>query len=100
MKSVTLAEAAGDLSALVREACAGETIVITQEGVPVANLVPAPTAPPEVDWEAHMDRLEREGLVTRGRGDTPDLKALAARLLNRPPTGGLDAVHDERDSGW
>ena len=100
MKSVTLADAARDLSSLVSAACAGETIVITQEGVAVANLVPAPAALPDVDWEAHMDRLEREGVITRGRGKTPDLKALAARLLNVPATGGLDAMFDERESGW
>lgn len=52
MKSVNLADAKARLSALVDEAKAGESVVITRHGKPVAQLVPLAKAKKPIDFEA------------------------------------------------
>lgn len=44
MKAATVADAKSHLSALLTEVEAGEDVVITRRGKPVAHLVPAPRA--------------------------------------------------------
>ncbi len=57
---VAIRELRATLTRFVERANAGEQIVVTDRGVPVARLVPA-------DHEALLDRLEREGRVTRAK---------------------------------
>jgi prevent-host-death family protein len=40
MKIVTISEAAGNLSRLIKKACEGEEIVISRGSIPVVRLVP------------------------------------------------------------
>jgi prevent-host-death family protein len=54
---VGIRELRADLSRWVKRARAGEEIVVTDRGKPVARLVPA-------DGERKIDRLIREGVVT------------------------------------
>jgi prevent-host-death family protein len=70
MRSVGIFEAKTHFSALVEAARDGETIVITRNGEPVAQMVPMPTG----DEEAHMamDRI----LSTRGK-----LRGISVREL-------------------
>lgn len=44
MKSATVADAKSHLSALLNDVEAGEDVVITRRGKPVARLVPEPTS--------------------------------------------------------
>lgn len=55
---VAISELRANLKSYVDRAKAGERIVVTDRGVPVARLVPA-------DHEELLDRLAREGAVTR-----------------------------------
>jgi prevent-host-death family protein len=96
MKRATITEAKNGLSALIDQVKAGETILITDRGVPVAYLSsPAPVE----DDEDRIARLERAGIITRGRGD-------ARWILERPPTPTLDGppvsdlVIEDREAGW
>lgn len=57
---VAISELRANLKAFVDRARAGERIVVTDRGLPVARLVPA-------DHEELLDRLEREGVVTRAK---------------------------------
>lgn len=95
MKAVTLTDAAHDLGALIDAVTAGETIVITEGGVPVANLV-APAAAETIDWEARLDRLERDGVVRRGTLGPPDPRILQPFPAGLRPAGVLQALLDER----
>jgi len=54
---VGIRELRADLSRWVKRARAGEEVVVTDRGKPVARLVP-------VDGERKIDRLIREGVVT------------------------------------
>ena len=56
--NVAISELRANLKAFLDRAKAGERIVVTDRGVPVAQLVPA-------DHEELLDRLAREGVVTR-----------------------------------
>jgi prevent-host-death family protein len=96
MKTATITEAKNGLSALIDRVKAGESVVITDRGRPVAVLEPVPEG---VDWDARIASLERRGLARRGTGKL-DLEALKA---GRPDVGDLDVVKmllEERESGW
>jgi len=69
---VAISELRANLKAFVERAKAGERIVVTERGVPVARLVAA-------DHEALLDRLEREGRVTRAK--RPKSRASKARRV-------------------
>lgn len=98
MKRATITEAKNGLFALIDQVRAGESILITDRGVPVARVEPATTGQPDDD-EGRLARLERAGITRRGRGD-------AGSILDRPPiqtTDGLGIsgyVLEERESGW
>jgi prevent-host-death family protein len=76
MMAVSITEAKNGLSALLDRVRAGETIVITDRGVPVARLEPA--AGRGDDDEGRLSRLERKGIIRRGKSGIPD-------VLRAPP---------------
>lgn len=55
---VAISELRANLKSYVDRARGGESVVVTDRGVPVARLVPA-------DHEELLERLAREGVVTR-----------------------------------
>jgi prevent-host-death family protein len=79
MRRATITETKNGLSALIDRVKAGETILITERGVPVARLEPTIAD----DDEGRLARLERAGIVRRGRGDP-------RWILDRPPTKTID----------
>jgi prevent-host-death family protein len=98
MNTATITEAKNRLSALIDLVRAGETVVITDRGVPVAHLVGAAGAPGDED-EARISRLERRGGIRRPTRGPLTKAELEDRLLGRPPTGVLDALLEERRDG-
>ena len=76
---------------------AGETIEITDRGIPVARL--EPVAPLGDDDEARLARLERAGLIRRGTGEVPR-EVLEERGPKLPPgLSGVDIIIEERRTG-
>ena len=63
MTTASISEAKAKLSALLDRVKAGETVTITDRGVPVAQIVPLNGAS-EVDWDARLER-DRADLVSR-----------------------------------
>lgn len=55
---VAISDLRANLKAYIERAAAGERVVVTDRGVPVARIVSA-------DHEELLDRLAREGVVTR-----------------------------------
>lgn len=94
MKTASVSETKAKLSALLDRVKAGETITITDRGVPVAQLVPLNGAD-EVDWDARLASLERRGLITRPKGK-PDLSWLLERPLPKFEESVLEALLEER----
>jgi prevent-host-death family protein len=98
MVTVSVTEAKNKLSALLARVKAGETVVITERGIPVARIEPAPSGAPEDD-EARLARLERKGIIRRGK------QPLSPEIFEkRPPAGGkksiVETVLEEREEGW
>lgn len=79
MATASISETKAKLSALLDRVKAGETVTITDRGVPVAQIVPLNGAE-EVDWDARMESLERRGLIRR-----PKKKLDVEAFLARPP---------------
>ena len=68
MKIATISKTRNSLSALLDRVRHGETILITDRNRPVARLEPvAATHGPGPD-EGRLARLERAGIIRRGRG--------------------------------
>lgn len=97
MKTATITEVKNGLSALIDRVKAGESIVVTDRGVPVAVIEPMSA---HVEVDDRLARLERAGIIKRGKGKVP------LELLRTPgptPKDGMsvvDAVIEERRSGW
>jgi prevent-host-death family protein len=94
--SVSIAELKARLSQYVRRARAGEVVVVTDRGHPVARLGPLEGA---VALEGHLAQLAGAGLIKR-----PTVP-LASTFLDQPrpadPEGrSLEIVLEERAGGW
>ena len=68
MQTTTVSRLKTSLSAYLRQVKAGETVVITERGRPIARLLPlaSPASVPE-----HLRDLEAQGLLKRGRKTLP-----------------------------
>jgi prevent-host-death family protein len=98
MVTVSVTEAKNTLSALLARVKAGETVVITERGIPVARIEPSASAAP-ADDEARLARLERKGIIRRAR------RPLSPEIFEkRPPAGTgksiVDTLLEERVEGW
>ncbi len=97
MKTATVTEAKNGLSALLDRVKAGESVVITERGVPVAVLEPAPG---RVDLGERIARLERTGAIR-----APRSRSGLERVLHTPPprldrdADAVAIVIEERESG-
>ena len=97
MKVAKVSELKASLSKYLARVKAGEEVIVTERGAPVAKLVPIP--PAEGDEEQRLERLEREGVIKRGRGKLP--KDFWDWPRPQDPEGlALKALLEERESGW
>lgn len=93
---IGVAELKARLSAYLDKVKAGEEVVVTEHGRPVARLVPVFSDAERSN--ARLQRLVRSGAVLPARGPMP-------AELHQPPAvrlrgaGVLDALLDERDDG-
>lgn len=96
-RTAAVSELKAGLSAYLARVKAGEEVVVTDRGTPVAKLVPIPaSAEPE---DERIRRLVREGVLRPPTGTLP------ADFWTRPrpadPEGLVrKAVLEERESGW
>lgn len=96
MASAAIFQLKSRLSQYLRRVKAGEEILVTERGVPIARLVPIGA---RGESQEGLRDLERQGLIRVGRGKLPknfwrlprgrDPRALARRALVK-----------EREEGW
>ena len=96
MKTASVSKLKASLSEYLKRVKAGEEVLVTERGRPIAKL--CPTSSSDVLPEHLMD-MERQGLLKRGSGKLPknfwdlprpkDPKALVRK-----------AVSQEREEGW
>jgi prevent-host-death family protein len=96
MKTAAIAELKAQLSRYLRHVRAGEEVLVTERGTPVARLVPI--APGDAKQDELAD-LERRGLIRRGSGKLP--ASFWKMPRPRDPRGLVRrAVTEERERGW
>jgi len=94
MTTASVSEAKAKLSALLARVKAGETVTITERGVPVAQLVPLNGAG-EGEWDARIESLARRGLIRLPK-EKLDVEAFLARPLAKSRESVLEALLEER----
>jgi prevent-host-death family protein len=94
MASASISEVKARLSALLDRVKAGETVTITDRGVPVAQIVPL-NGGSEADWDARLEKLERQGVIRRPKAKLPR-GWLSARPLPTFEGSVLEALLEER----
>ena len=97
MKRASITEVKNGLSALLDQVKAGETIIITDRGIPVARIVSDVGAD---DDDGRVARLLRDGVATTKGGPSPRDLILSPFPPGSKPSGVLDALLEERESGW
>jgi prevent-host-death family protein len=80
MISVGVGQLKASLSAYLARVKAGEVFVGTENGRPIAQVVPAPSGGTEA--EAVLERMERSGLLTRGAGGIAETLARMPRSVD------------------
>lgn len=91
---VSISEAKAKLSALLDRVKTGETVTITDRGVPVARIVSLDGSS-DIDWSGRLEGLERAGVVRRPR-TTLDVEAFLAMPKARSRASVLEALLEER----
>jgi prevent-host-death family protein len=98
MKRASITDAKNRLSALIDRVKHGETVLIEDRGIPVAQLVPAIGVP--AGHHGRLAHLERQGVVQPPRSAAP------SKLLLKPPRRAPGPVAlsrlvlAERQEGW
>ena len=98
MKTASITEAKNRLSALIDQVRNGETIVITDRGRPVAQLASL-AADRSGATNGRVERLEREGVLLRGRTSGPVAVILRPPPRSKKSASIVEAVLDERAEG-
>ena len=97
METATITEVKNGLSAIIDRVKAGESIVVTDRGVPVAVIEPMSA---RVDVDDRLARLERAGIIRRGTGEPPIELIRTPGPKVREGYSLVDAVLEERRTGW
>ncbi|MBA2427747.1 MAG: type II toxin-antitoxin system prevent-host-death family antitoxin [Actinobacteria bacterium] len=98
MATAGVAQLKASLSRYLARVKAGEELVVTERGRPVAKLVPIRDHEAGAGW-ARLSAMERRGEISLGSGRLPD----EFWDLPRPndPTGSVrEALIEEREEGW
>lgn len=95
METAAIAQLKSQLSRYLRRVKAGEEIVVTERGIPIARLVPAARREPGLEG---LRDLERQGLIRLGSGRLP--KSFWKLPRARDPQALVRrAVVEEREAG-
>jgi prevent-host-death family protein len=81
---VAISELRANLRSYVDRARAGERVVLTERGLPVARIV-------AVDAEGLLERLEREGILTRPKSVTRPQAGQSRRVTAKGSVSDLVA---------
>jgi prevent-host-death family protein len=96
MKSAAVSKLKAGLSGYLARVKAGEEVIVTERGKPIAKIVPIGRGEAEVP--AHLLELARAGLIRLGTGKLP--KGFWKMRRPADPTGAvLKALLEERESG-
>lgn len=97
MKTVSIKSGKDHFPELVRKAEEGETITITRNGTPVAQLIAAEKKSYAIDWDAGEAFLKRHGVKRIARWISPDFDdPLPEDFLITPLPADFDKPKNKR----
>jgi len=96
MKTTPVSELKATLSEQLARVKAGEEVVVTERGRPIAKIVPL--SGETIGLSAHMSELARNGLIRLGTGKVSKDIWKLPRPSNKEGRG-LQALIDEREQG-
>ena len=97
MERVSISKLKDQLSAYLRKVREGQTVVVTDRNKPVAQLTPI--AEPDSESE-RIATLVARGIVRPPRGPPISIEEIRRRRPVVPGAGLLEALLEERESGW
>jgi prevent-host-death family protein len=96
MKTATVSNLKASLSEYLRQVKAGEEVLVTERGRPIAKLSP----PVRKDTlPQHLIEMEKQGRVKLGSGVLPKTSGIF-RDPKTPRGSVLKSLLEERESGW
>ena len=96
MKIATVSKLKASLSEYLRRVKAGEEVLVTERGRPIAKLTPSVSSD---TLPKHLVEMEKQGLLKRGSGKLP--KGFWDLPRPKDPQGlVVKAVLREREEGW
>jgi prevent-host-death family protein len=98
MKSASISYTKAHLSAIIDRVRAGQSVIITDRGTPVARIEPVVAG----EWSERLRSLSERGLATPPKV-APTVKLLSELPPPSPLARGTSLVHavlDEREGGW
>ena len=96
MKTTTVSKLKASLSEYLRSVKAGEEVLVTERGRPIARLTPAASSDM---LPGHLVQMEKQGLVKIGSGKLP--RGFWDLPRPKDPKGlVLKAALREREEGW
>ena len=96
MLSSNVSELKAQLSEQLRHVKQGETILVTERGLPIARIVPISA---EDRWEGDVREAMEAGLLRPGTGAVPD-RFWTMPLPADPGATVRAALQAEREGGW
>jgi prevent-host-death family protein len=103
MKKAKIAELRNGLSRYLDHVRAGGSVIVYDRDTPIAEIVPLKKskAVSKKDLvEERLARLERKGAITRGTGDFAEWLKTHKPIKIPGGAGVLQALLEERESGW
>jgi prevent-host-death family protein len=98
METASITEVKNGLSAIIDRVRAGESIVVTDRGIPVAVIEPVSG---RIDVEDRLARLARAGLIRRGTGEIPlELMRTPGPTVRGQGLSAAEIIIEERRTGW
>ena len=95
MKTAAVSELKASLSEYLRQVKAGQEVLVTERGRPIAKLTPAYST----TLPGHLAEMEKQGLIKLGSGKLS--KAFWNMPRPKDPRGLiLKSVLEEREGGW
>ena len=96
MKTASVTDVKNNLSKYLEQVKSGEPVLITERGVVIARIESVRTRQDPAADEARLTRLERAGVIQRGRGAIPTDLIKASRPKLKKGVSAVEALLDER----
>jgi prevent-host-death family protein len=97
MEKVSVSQLKDQLSAYLKKVRAGQTVVVTDRNTPIARLEPIG---PTVGDSERVAELVRQGLVTLPKDPPLSIEEIRRMRPVAPGARLLEALLEERESGW